>query len=272
MYKTCLEPRREKGIAGRIIWAAQDAAPVSGLTHSFYRYPAQFSPVFVRSVIEAFSDPGDWVIDPFAGGGTTLVEAMALGRNALGIDISSLSAFICEAKTLVMSDQDIAAFERWRSRLSEIINMRQPGVRFESYAEAGYYRNIEGREFWRLRKAIEQSLAPIEQLHLHGSAVLARCAVLRTAQWALDARKKKPSIPEFRDRLYLLAGQMIDSALAFRRQIESFGANARPKAVSLNRTLPIRLTPMTATCRVPPLSRVKLGIGWSRGVARDAEQ
>ena len=36
--------------------------------------------------------------------------------------------------------------------------------------------------------------------------------------------------------------------------------------------LPIRLTPMTATCRVLPLSRVKLGIGWSRGVARDAEQ
>ena len=37
-------------------------------------------------------------------------------------------------------------------------------------------------------------------------------------------------------------------------------------------TLPIRLTPMTATCRELPLSRVKLGIGWSRGVARDAEQ
>ncbi len=37
-------------------------------------------------------------------------------------------------------------------------------------------------------------------------------------------------------------------------------------------SLPIRLTPTTTTCRVPPLSRVKLGIGWSRGVARDAEQ
>ena len=37
-------------------------------------------------------------------------------------------------------------------------------------------------------------------------------------------------------------------------------------------SLPIRLTPMTTTCRVPPLSRVKLGIGWSRRVARDAEQ
>ena len=44
------------------------------------------------------------------------------------------------------------------------------------------------------------------------------------------------------------------------------------RRVSTVRILPIRLTPMTATCRVPPLSRVKLGIGWSRGVARDAEQ
>ena len=31
--------------------------------------------------------------------------------------------------------------------------------------------------------------------------------------------------------------------------------------------LPIRLTPTPTTCRVPPLSRVKLGIGWSRGKA-----
>ena len=44
------------------------------------------------------------------------------------------------------------------------------------------------------------------------------------------------------------------------------------RRVSTVRILLIRLTPMTATCRVPPLSRVKLGIGWSRGVARDAEQ
>ena len=56
------------------------------------------------------------------------------------------------------------------------------------------------------------------------------------------------------------------------------GAPARARALpeagrgGMRPTLPIRLTPMTATCRVPPLSRVKLGIGWIRGVARDAEQ
>ena len=47
---------------------------------------------------------------------------------------------------------------------------------------------------------------------------------------------------------------------------------AKEQAVKEEQSLPIRLTPMTATCMVPPLSRVKLGIGWSRGVARDAEQ
>ena len=44
------------------------------------------------------------------------------------------------------------------------------------------------------------------------------------------------------------------------------------RAYGYKEALPIRLTPMTATCRELPLSRVKLGIGWSRGVARDAEQ
>lgn len=72
------------GDTSSIIRAAQDGSRVAGFTHDFYRYPARFSPVFVRSVLEHYTQPGDWVVDPFAGGGTTLVEALALGRNALG--------------------------------------------------------------------------------------------------------------------------------------------------------------------------------------------
>src|ERR1035441_10683303 len=65
--------------------------PVSGLTHNFYRYPARFSPDFVRSVLLEFSKVGDLVYDPFMGGGTTLVEAASLGRHCIGTDISSRS-------------------------------------------------------------------------------------------------------------------------------------------------------------------------------------
>lgn len=73
----------EDELSQGIVSAARSAAPVSGLTHGFYRYPARFSPIFVRAAIEAYSEPGDWVTDPFAGGGTLLVEAMALGRLCL---------------------------------------------------------------------------------------------------------------------------------------------------------------------------------------------
>ena len=81
--------------------------PVSGLTHNFYRYPARFSPDFVRSVLLEFSDIGDLVYDPFMGGGTTLVEAASLGRHCIGTDISSLAAFIARVKTTVLSDAQL---------------------------------------------------------------------------------------------------------------------------------------------------------------------
>ena len=42
----------------------------------------------VKQLMEMFSNPGDLVLDPFAGGGTTLVVANALGRKCIGIEIS----------------------------------------------------------------------------------------------------------------------------------------------------------------------------------------
>jgi DNA modification methylase len=64
-----------------MIAGARDTNPVSGLTHGFYKYPAWFSPAFARVAVEAFTNPGDLVIDNHVGGGTTLVEALALGRH-----------------------------------------------------------------------------------------------------------------------------------------------------------------------------------------------
>lgn len=226
---------KESGLDG-LVSAARDMTPVSGLTHNFYRYPARFSPSFVRAVILKFSEPGDWVMDPFAGGGTTLVEALAAGRNALGIDISALAYFICEAKTLVLNDRDADALRRWIRGIPKTINMHTAGHHFTDYAEAGYYRNIVSRDYWRIRKAIEQALVSVMRLRSEGARTLARCVLLRTAQWALDARKIIPSVSRFRKELITQAKTMLSSAMDFRIRVEQYPPNQRPKALCLNRT------------------------------------
>src|SRR5919108_536779 len=93
--------------------AARDSTPVAGFTHAFYRYPARFSPAFARAAIELFTKPGDLVLDPFSGGGTTVVEAYALGRSAVGSDISHLAAFIGQVKVTPLSANDVFKLRTW---------------------------------------------------------------------------------------------------------------------------------------------------------------
>jgi DNA modification methylase len=82
---------------------ANSQAPVTGLTHEFYKYPARFSPQFARSAIAEFTRPMETVMDPFMGGGTSAVEALGLGRRFIGSDLNSLSIFVTRTKTTPLS-------------------------------------------------------------------------------------------------------------------------------------------------------------------------
>lgn len=52
-------------------------------------YPTQKPVVLLSQIIKIASDEGDLVLDPFCGSGTTLLAAKQLGRDFIGIDISS---------------------------------------------------------------------------------------------------------------------------------------------------------------------------------------
>ena len=201
-----------------LVDAALDPSPVTGLTHNHYKYPARFSPQFAAAAIDTFTKPGDLIFDPFMGGGTSVVEALAKGRRATGIDISSLATFVAETKTLILRDTDLQAVRRWATRLPSLIDMHLPTVNVPTWEEEGYYRNLNLRSNWRLTKGIEQALASSERLRARKAKQLARCVVLRTAQWTLDGRKTLPTIEQFRSAIVLHAGRMVEGAEEFRRR------------------------------------------------------
>lgn len=220
----------------RLVNAARDDGRVSGLTHKFYRYPARFSPQFVRAVIEQFTSPGDIVFDPFMGGGTTLVEALALGRSAIGTDISSLATFVSQAKTLVLSDDEFQCLERWASKLKVNINIHLPSISSKDYFDAGYHKHLGSNLTWRLRKAMEQAIATAVNLPTKRVETFARCVVLRTGQWALDGRKQLPTVDQFRETMRLNASEMIKGARELRTAVKSNNACV-PTATCLNRSI-----------------------------------
>jgi hypothetical protein len=185
---------------------------VRGLTHSFYKYPARFSPSFARAAIATFTQSGDLVLDNHVGGGTTLVEALALGRNAVGVDISPLAEFVTSVKTTVFSKNELDGLTAWAERVADSVHMHRMSTYYADYAALGYYKHMDHRSRWRLRKAIEQALGSTARLGSERLEAFGRCTVLRTAQWALDGRCHLPSIDEFRVMLRETAREMIDGA------------------------------------------------------------
>ncbi len=82
-------------------------------THFFHHWTAKFIPQIPRRVIETYARPGDVVLDPFMGCGTTLVEAARMGYDAWGTDINPLAVKIAQAKTARIDDKELIDFIAW---------------------------------------------------------------------------------------------------------------------------------------------------------------
>lgn len=181
-------------------------ARVRGSTHTFYRYPARFSPDFARQAVLTFSRPNDLVLDPFMGGGTSAVESLAEGRRFLGNDINQLAHFVSTVKTTLLSGPDEAAIIEWAANLRDRIDLGRPLVATE---EATY-----AKLPWWLRRLFGHSLATLEHLTPRQQA-FARCTLLSTAQWALDCKSTVPSSDEVLTHHEARLGEMLHGLQEF---------------------------------------------------------
>ena len=94
-----------------------DPALARALTHGFHSYAGRMHPSTARTAIAELTGPGQRVLDPFCGGGTVLVESMAVGRIAVGVDASPLAILIAKVRSTLL---DEAAQERLVTTAREI--------------------------------------------------------------------------------------------------------------------------------------------------------
>ncbi len=79
----------KNGVPGQDMWA--DIDPINMMAAERMGYPTQKPLALLERIINASSNPGDVVLDPFCGCGTAIAAAQKLGRNWIGIDITHLA-------------------------------------------------------------------------------------------------------------------------------------------------------------------------------------
>lgn len=88
----------------RIDWNFPQAGTAAGSIHKTHWFPGNFIPQIPAALIEVLSRPGDLVLDPFGGSGTTVLEAARLGRRAIYSDAVSACVTIARAKVAAMTE------------------------------------------------------------------------------------------------------------------------------------------------------------------------
>lgn len=147
--------------------------------HGLHEYKGKFNPQVARALLNIFGvKPGQVVLDPFCGSGTTLVESLQLGISAVGTDINPLAVFLSNAKLSALT----APVERLRQAHNRILN------RLSSRGRASFLESSDVRteyllswfdydvfvEIERVRKSICDSAGDLSPIFLAVASNLLR--------------------------------------------------------------------------------------------------
>lgn len=208
-----------------------NASYIAGLTHGFYHYPARFSPTVVRAAIKHSTNPDDWILDPFMGGGTSVIESLALGRRIIGVDINSLAHFVAEVRTRPLSPRDTAAVGCWVSDASIFLS--------NPHLDSGGRMGIRNMPL-SLDRFLNQAISTTADLGNRRQRMFARCLLLRLGQWALDGRESRvPKRSRLIAHMGILCKQMLNGLDQFVEATREAGvrkSQISSRRVLLNRT------------------------------------
>jgi DNA methylase len=150
--------------------------------HRLHPYLGKFVPQLVEILLSRYFRRGGHVLDPFAGSGTTLVQALETGLDATGVDVAAFNCLLMDVKTRAYNpfvlEQELRAVHR---RVGETSSERPSAYVRRWFAPAAV------RELLGFR-ALADDYAHADVLRV----VLARAArsARRTAHFDLDLPSK----------------------------------------------------------------------------------
>lgn len=188
----------------------QSARRISGFTHPYYRYPATTSPELIRDIVLGYSTPGELVLDPFMGGGTSIVESVAHGRQVIGLDLNPLAVLVARAKTTPLTGAQWKDLHDWAWRT----DLFRPRVG----ASDDRTRNLPRR----IALSFGSTLDQLHDLSDSSTRLLARCALLSLGRWSLESSRELPPPrvlrKELRGRVSLMEhgmNELLESARSY---------------------------------------------------------
>ena len=179
--------------------------------HRLHPYHGKFIPQLVEALLDRYLVQGDHVLDPFAGSGTTLVQALESGLDATGVDIAAFNCLLMRVKTAPYDLGELGEELRDVSARVESLPRRRTRV-------SGYLRE------WYAPQAAAELLAFRELIaeYRHGDVlrvILSRAArsARRAAHFDLEA-PKEPQRGEYWCHKHRRECRPVESAAGFLRR------------------------------------------------------
>jgi DNA modification methylase len=128
-------------------------------THGLHAYAAKCPPPLVKYGLRYYSKPGEIVLDPMVGSGTTIVEAKLMGRHALGYDIDPLARLIAQVKSRIVKDSHIEEAYKivTRKSVKDMVALRSGSVASALHRRATPP-DFPNRDYW-FNKDVSAALA-----------------------------------------------------------------------------------------------------------------